>query len=136
MEREGEVPENQVRDRGDTFDRETCPRDCTSKGWKKLLMGSGEPRVGELRTKPEGLEKQETGLETPKAWEREGAVESRVTAGKGGMQRGCVAWPWAMATFCHQELSSALCLSPVSCMICSQCISFWTTMSLPLQLWC
>ena len=42
MEREGEALEKQVKDGGDTFDSETCPRDCTSKGWKKLLMGSGD----------------------------------------------------------------------------------------------
>ena len=45
MEREGEVPENQVKDGGDTFDRETCPRDCTSKGWQKLLMGVGSQEL-------------------------------------------------------------------------------------------
>lgn len=93
MEREGEVPENQVKDRGDTFDRETCPRDCTSKGWKKLLMGSGEPRVGELRTKPEGLEKQghlKHGREKVQ-WSHVSQQERG--ACKGGVWHGLGRWP-------------------------------------------
>ena len=93
MEREGEALENQVKDGGDTFDSETCPRDCTSNGWKKLLMGSGEPRVGELRTKPEGLEKQGQPKHGREKVQWSHVSQQEREACEAGMRLGLGRWP-------------------------------------------